>query len=251
MKAISIRQPWADLICAGIKDVENRTWKVNNLPMRVLIHSGSRRLKLTDEMMPLCWGLPIDNARIMDRFWNLDETPTSAIVGVATIDACIEDSPSVWADEGCYHWVMKDVQLFNEPILNVKGKLNLFDVPDIDENNLPEAREMPELKREGEHLVIPLNGSVFNMICDGEANTVQFNLTDDVCDFFVDKEGKELPTKTATLFCGDRKLECDVTEYEAYDMLDEEDKQPIIIDGPNGYERRWRRIDIVVAPRES
>jgi len=26
-KAISVRQPWAYLICAGIKDIENRTWK--------------------------------------------------------------------------------------------------------------------------------------------------------------------------------------------------------------------------------
>lgn len=28
MKALTIRQPWADLIMAGVKDVENRTWPV-------------------------------------------------------------------------------------------------------------------------------------------------------------------------------------------------------------------------------
>lgn len=26
MKALSVRQPWTWLICAGLKDVENRTW---------------------------------------------------------------------------------------------------------------------------------------------------------------------------------------------------------------------------------
>jgi hypothetical protein len=27
MKCLTIRQPWAELIAAGIKRVENRTWK--------------------------------------------------------------------------------------------------------------------------------------------------------------------------------------------------------------------------------
>ena len=29
MKAISLKQPWADLIVNGIKDIENRTWKTS------------------------------------------------------------------------------------------------------------------------------------------------------------------------------------------------------------------------------
>lgn len=32
MKVLSIQQPWAALICAGIKDVENRTWKAAKVP---------------------------------------------------------------------------------------------------------------------------------------------------------------------------------------------------------------------------
>ena len=31
MKLLTIKQPWASLICLGIKDVENRTWKQNCL----------------------------------------------------------------------------------------------------------------------------------------------------------------------------------------------------------------------------
>ena len=29
IKILSVRQPWAWLICSRIKDVENRTWKTN------------------------------------------------------------------------------------------------------------------------------------------------------------------------------------------------------------------------------
>jgi len=28
MKVLTVKQPWAYLLCAGIKDIENRTWKL-------------------------------------------------------------------------------------------------------------------------------------------------------------------------------------------------------------------------------
>ena len=39
MKALTIKQPWADLIIAGVKDIENRTWKTSYRG-RVLIHTS-------------------------------------------------------------------------------------------------------------------------------------------------------------------------------------------------------------------
>jgi len=41
VKALSVRQPWADLIVDGVKDVENRTWKTN-IRGRILIHAAKR-----------------------------------------------------------------------------------------------------------------------------------------------------------------------------------------------------------------
>ncbi len=32
MKALSIKQPWAWLICAGYKDIENRSWRIIREP---------------------------------------------------------------------------------------------------------------------------------------------------------------------------------------------------------------------------
>ena len=41
MKALSIRQPWAELIVAGLKDIENRTWRTDYRGP-VLIHAGMK-----------------------------------------------------------------------------------------------------------------------------------------------------------------------------------------------------------------
>lgn len=41
MKVLSIRQPWAWLICAGYKDVENRDWRTNYRG-RILIHAPKK-----------------------------------------------------------------------------------------------------------------------------------------------------------------------------------------------------------------
>ena len=42
MKTLSVKQPWASLICSGIKDIENRTWKTK-FRGRVLIHAGATK----------------------------------------------------------------------------------------------------------------------------------------------------------------------------------------------------------------
>jgi hypothetical protein len=39
MKALSIRQPWAWLIIAGIKDIENRRWATNHRGP-ILVHAA-------------------------------------------------------------------------------------------------------------------------------------------------------------------------------------------------------------------
>ncbi len=44
MKCLSIRQPWASLICGGVKDVENRSWRQKELPGKILIHAGAKRM---------------------------------------------------------------------------------------------------------------------------------------------------------------------------------------------------------------
>lgn len=43
-KAISVKQPWAYLLCAGIKPIENRTWPLpeKHKGERTFIHAGAK-----------------------------------------------------------------------------------------------------------------------------------------------------------------------------------------------------------------
>ena len=43
MKLLTIKQPWASLICLGIKDVENRTWRQNSLIGERLLIMASKK----------------------------------------------------------------------------------------------------------------------------------------------------------------------------------------------------------------
>lgn len=144
MKTISLRQPWAYLLCAGIKDIENRTW---NLPRkylgeRVLIHASADKklnlLALTGEQYEdACNKSGWKETRSVDR-WD-----RSAIIGSVRFVDCVVNHPSIWAekstpieldefgfpikyDKKIYNWVVADPILFDKPILNVKGKLRFW-----------------------------------------------------------------------------------------------------------------------------
>ena len=51
----------------------------------------------------------------------------SAIIGYVDLVDIIKDSKSVWAEKNCYHWILRSPVLLTAPILNIKGKLRLFE----------------------------------------------------------------------------------------------------------------------------
>lgn len=158
MKALSVKQPWAYLICTGIKDIENRTWRTNYRG-RVYIHASAKSTNepymiFTDEQIDA-----IDNI-IMDVCESYDLT--SAIIGHVDIVDCVVNHSSIWAEKSMqlkkpleqdyfaedgtffdvsfendineysnqnpiYNWVLANPVLFDKPILNVKGKLSFWD----------------------------------------------------------------------------------------------------------------------------
>lgn len=140
MKALSIKQPYAYLICKGIKDIENRTWRTN-FRGRVYIHASAKSANepymiFTDEQIDV-----IDNI-IMDICESYELT--SAIIGHVDIVDCVESHSSIWAehwvtkewhngvfggtyDKVVYNWVLANPVLYDKPILNVKGKLSFWD----------------------------------------------------------------------------------------------------------------------------
>ncbi len=124
MKAICIKQPWAWLICAGYKDIENRDWSTK-FSGRVYVHAGVS--KSEDTIMvyaQVCQCLTKEQAfRLADA-----QLVFGAIIGEVDITDCVTESKSPWF-VGRYGFVLANPVLYDIPI-PCKGKLGFF-TPDI------------------------------------------------------------------------------------------------------------------------
>jgi hypothetical protein len=109
MKALSIKQPWANLIASGEKTIETRLWATDYRGPLVIVSSKTPNIH-----------------------------PAGCALAVAELVDC---RPMTTADEvaarcgrypGAYSWVLRNVKRI--PIFAVRGKLGLYDV------ELPETR---------------------------------------------------------------------------------------------------------------
>lgn len=129
-KALSIRQPWAFLIAAGIKDVENRSWPTKYRG-RFFIHAS----KIYDKkaFIPSFVNLGQRIDMLLKAIINYDDKlPAGAVIGEASLVDCKyrfpdenDDLYSPWARSGMYGFIIKDPVLYKEPI-PCKGKLKIF-----------------------------------------------------------------------------------------------------------------------------
>ena len=126
MKALTIQQPWADLIASGIKRVENRSWPTSHRGL-IAIHAGASQ-KAMKQNSGLVEGEPV----------------YSAIIAVAEIVDCLPlldavqrrlpGDPLEWVvshefTEGPYCWVLENVRRLEKPI-PCTGALSLWTVPE-------------------------------------------------------------------------------------------------------------------------
>lgn len=130
MKALSIKQPWAWLIAIGLKDIENRSWPTNYRGF-VYIHASAKDSKsqtgyelLSSDQFSL-----IPRGKIV-KYLDSD-FDRSAIIGEVEIVDCVQNSDSIWAEPGQWHWQLKNARLFEQPYKNVKGKLSFWDFEPI------------------------------------------------------------------------------------------------------------------------
>lgn len=134
MKAISIKQPWAHLICAGIKDIENRTWTCPKkyIGQRVLIHASGTSWTWHKVLNYITKGMADIFMKMGFNGEWLRNLQTSAIIGSVEVVNCVINHPSVWAEKGVYNWVFANPVLFLESI-PAKGKLSFWDFQGIGE----------------------------------------------------------------------------------------------------------------------
>ena len=156
-KVLSVKQPWSFLICSGIKDIENRTWKCPQkyIGEMVLIHASAKPENIKLEMEGQA---TVKEIQLLSALNYCDENELySAIIGSVEIVDCVINHPSIWAENSngvmvghtfvyksnekpIWNWVLANPVLFDNPILNVKGKLGFWDY------DLPEEYEK-KLKR--------------------------------------------------------------------------------------------------------
>ena len=113
MKALSIQQPWAWLIVHGIKDIENRVWRLHRnfeLPQRVYVHAGKKRQDLTSEgWLWIQERLDRDVIARIEVLGGLAKVAVGGIVGEVTIVRCVTESESRWF-EGPHGFVLADAR---------------------------------------------------------------------------------------------------------------------------------------------
>jgi hypothetical protein len=109
LKILSIRQPWADLIVRGGKDIENRSWPAKYRGP-ILVHAS---LKLDREA---CNEYGLHHSRLL----------TGGIVGIAEITDCVLKHQSTWY-KGPYGFVLRNRRPLE--FLEWPGALGLCDAP--------------------------------------------------------------------------------------------------------------------------
>lgn len=135
---LSVKNPWAVLLGMGIKDIENRTWKTPHRGRTLLHISGSidPRFKndhhcFTQEQLDAINDI-LDVREAKNRSKLFDNK--GCIIGEFNLVDCVVNHDNIWAEQTpeehikkpIYNWIIKDMKLFDEPIKNVLGKLNIW-----------------------------------------------------------------------------------------------------------------------------
>ena len=122
MKLLTIKQPWASLICLGIKDVENRTWRQDSLIGERLLIMASKK----DENMAATyerWREEYQRLVADGIVPPLNELPKGVIIGYVDVASIEEVSDSIWAaDSSHLKYVLKNAHLFQIPLHGVHGQ---------------------------------------------------------------------------------------------------------------------------------
>ena len=122
MKCISIKQPWAWLIAAGYKDIENRTWKTK-FRGECFIHASKGMTNKEYVEALACPGIDTDLLMKIPDFTKLQR---AGIIGKCEIYDVVTQSDSPWFC-GPVGWRVRNAMHFSQLHL-IKGQLSFFEV---------------------------------------------------------------------------------------------------------------------------
>lgn len=133
-RGVTLKQPWASLVVAGLKNIENRPWST---PHRgpLLIHAGKGQAT-TEELIRAAdqFALYDDGATLILAL-RAGLLPAGAIIGQVELVDVVQGHSSPWAEPGAYHWVLANAVKFDTPV-PYSGRQRLFYAPDPDADHL-------------------------------------------------------------------------------------------------------------------
>jgi hypothetical protein len=122
IRALTVRQPWANAIAYGNKRVENRTWSADRAAGKLIaIHAGK--------------GHDLDAMPPEGCTWpEVPDLSLGAVLAVATVTgSCVpwecDGECSPWAIRGQDHWHLEDVRPLAKPV-PCRGALGLWRLPE-------------------------------------------------------------------------------------------------------------------------
>ena len=140
LRCLSIRQPWAWAICAGLKRVENRSW-ANDYRGPVAIHAGASK----ETIKELQQGNPQGS-------FDWSQLTLGAIVGVADLVDVVELNRELEDDPdatGPFCWIFANGRLLAEPI-PFRGKLQLFHLDEATRDRIRSQADVHNSRPSGE-----------------------------------------------------------------------------------------------------
>jgi hypothetical protein len=126
MKAITIKQPWAQLIAEGAKDIENRDWWTRERG-RIAIHSSAKIA--ASDIEDACTAMRTFIPRFSSRIFTAEAVtyPAGSIIAVADLVGCVSESESPWFF-GRFGFLFRGAIKLPEPI-RIRGALGFWEVP--------------------------------------------------------------------------------------------------------------------------
>ena len=239
MKTLSVQQPWASLICSGIKNVENRTWAppMSAVGEKLLIHASGKSLQKSElACLPFEWRSALENAIRLGWIPGFEEWPKGCIIGYVDLTGFSKQTDSLWdGGEGQIKWLLENAFLLDSPI-PMKGKLGVFET---NLEVLPPAHKVIDMlpHRDGDTLILPHSDMFIDF--EEEDEVAELDLTPENFDLLAIDTGEEyqaIPTKRLRFVSPTREVEWDVEATEVYIECFQDTGEPIIYNSLRGEE---------------
>ena len=175
MKALVVPQPWASLICMGIKDVDNHSWKIDYRG-KILIVAGPDKVPANFmETIPYEFANEIHNNTMFGNIpFKLQDFPVGMAVGYANLVDIEGESDSGWDEGEGWAFVFRDAHMFQEPQkVKYDTGIKYFDAPEFDPDHLPDAIEFPvnKVETEDDTVKVPLPDDIITKMMEEIENS--------------------------------------------------------------------------------